>query len=334
MIFITEIAISILPVFVFLLALIVLDSYKLIRLKLLLFIITFGAIVALASYYINSYLYTQLEIDHFYFTRYVSPFVEELSKGIILIFLFKTNKIGFLVDAAIYGFAIGSGFAFIENIYYLQSVESASIAVWIIRGFGTAVMHGGATAIFSVSAKMLLDNSVKKNMYLFLPGFFAAVFIHSFFNHFLLPPVFITLMQLVVLPAVLTVIYTRSEKNLKEWLEIAFDVDVWQLEQITSGQFANTKTGKYLNTLKDKFPGLVVADMFCLLRLQLELTMRAKGDLLMKEAGFQVEADEDIIKDIEELEYLEKSIGKTGMMALSPILLSSRQELWELYLVK
>ena len=106
------------------------------------------------------------------------------------------------------------------------------------------------------------------------------------------------------------------------------------MEQITSGQFSNTKTGKYLNTLKDKFPGLVVADMFCLLRLQLELTMRAKGDLLMKEAGFQVEADEDIIKDIEELEYLEKSIGKTGMMALSPILLSSRQELWELYLVK
>ena len=180
MIIISEIAISILPVFVFLLALIVLDSYKLIRLKLLLFIIAFGALAALASYYVNSYLYLQLEIDPFYFTRYISPFVEELSKGMILIFLFKTNKIGFLVDAAIYGFAIGSGFAFIENIYYLQSVESASIAVWIIRGFGTAVMHGGATAIFSVSAKMLLDNSVKKSIYLFLPGFFAAVSIHSF----------------------------------------------------------------------------------------------------------------------------------------------------------
>ena len=48
-----------------------------------------------------------------------------------------------MIDAAIYGFAVGAGFAFIENIYYLHSLEHHKIVVWIIRGLGTAVMHGG-----------------------------------------------------------------------------------------------------------------------------------------------------------------------------------------------
>ena len=62
-----------------------------------------------------------------------------------------------LVDAAIFGFAIGSGFALVENLYYLASRPDAHVAVQIIRGFGTAIMHGGATAIFAIVSVALAE---------------------------------------------------------------------------------------------------------------------------------------------------------------------------------
>jgi RsiW-degrading membrane proteinase PrsW (M82 family) len=44
------------------------------------------------------------------------------------------HRIGFLVDAAIFGFTVGSGFAVIENLYYLEQVPDAGRGTWIVRG--------------------------------------------------------------------------------------------------------------------------------------------------------------------------------------------------------
>ena len=143
-----------------------------------------------------------------------------------------------------------------------------------------------------------------------------------------------TLMQLILLPLIIVFIYLQSERLLREWLEIGFDVDVWLLDQINSGNFSQTKIGSYLYSIKNKFSGKVVVDMVCYLRLHLELAIRAKGLLLMKEAGFSEGMDPDVKEKFEEMKFLEKNIGKTGKLALSPILHSSRQELWQLYVLE
>lgn len=64
-----------------------------------------------------------LEVDLGFYSRYGAPVVEEVLKSIYLVYLIKSKRIGFMVDSAIFGFAIGAGFAFVENIYYLQSVS-------------------------------------------------------------------------------------------------------------------------------------------------------------------------------------------------------------------
>ena len=97
-----------------------------------------------------------------------------------------------MVDAAIYGFAIGAGFAFVENAYFLHSRSQINLFVLIIRGLGTAVMHGGTTAIFGILAKNLDEKGRALKLPLFLPGLLIAIVIHSFFNHFLLSPVLMT----------------------------------------------------------------------------------------------------------------------------------------------
>ncbi len=268
-----------------------------------------------------------------FYSRYIAPIIEELLKVLLIIYLIKSRKIGFMVDAAIFGFAIGAGFAFIENIYYLQNLQSSNILLWIIRGFGTAVMHGGTTAIYGILTKGLLDRYSSEKFYFFIPGLLLAILTHSFFNHFLFSPVYMTLGQLILLPIIIIVVFKHSEKITREWLEIGFDSDVWLLEYINSGHISDTKIGKYLHSLKDKFSGEIVADMLCLLRIHLELAVRAKGILMMREAGFKNPIDPEIKSKFAELKYLEKSIGKTGKLAMSPILHTTSQDLWQMYLL-
>ena len=73
--------------------------------------------------------------------------------------------------------------------------------------------------------------------------------------------------------------------------------------------------------------------MMGLLRLRAELGIKAKGILLMREAGFQADPDPSLQAKLEEVNYLEKSIGKTGMRALKPFVDKSSQDLWQLNLL-
>ena len=85
--------------------------------------------------------------------------------------------------------------------------------------------------------------------------------------------------------------------------------------------------------MKDKFPGEKVVDMLCLLRIHTELSIRAKGMLLMREKGFDVPVPQEIKEKLAELKYLEKSIGKTGQLAMTPIMHTSSRELWQIYML-
>ncbi|MCA1732083.1 MAG: hypothetical protein LC732_00590, partial [Acidobacteria bacterium] len=86
----------------------------------------------------------------------------------------------------------------------------------------------------------------------------------------------------------------------------------------------------YLGSLRQFYPGEVLVDMLCYLRLHTELSLRAKGILIMKESGFAVKRDPEVVESLTELRHLESSIGKTAMSSLTPILRGSEQDLWQL----
>lgn len=322
--------IGLLPVLVFLAVLVFMDSYKLVRLHLVLWIILLGGLSAVLSYFVNGEMLDLMDLDLQSYSRYVSPLIEESLKGLIMVYLFRSSRIGFLVDAAILGFAVGAGFAFVENLYYLYHGIGSNPGVWIVRGFGTAIMHGGVTAIFGVLAQTITERSMKFNPFYFLPGLMAATTLHAVFNHFPGSPVLSTLGTLLILPALLALIFKHSAKAMHEWLELDFDADTLLLEQINSGEFAQSKIGRFLTDLTTKFDGPVVADMLCYLRIYTELAIRAKGILLMREHGIQASPDEGTHEKFQELKFLENSIGKTGCLAMRPFLQMERKDLWQM----
>ena len=125
--------VALLPVLCFLAALLYLDSYKLVRLRTVIAVVAGGAVVAGAGFFVNAWLLGLLGIELTSYTHYVGPVVEELLKGLVIVTLIRSHRIGFLVDAAIFGFAVGSGFAVIENLYYLEQVPDAGMGTWISR---------------------------------------------------------------------------------------------------------------------------------------------------------------------------------------------------------
>lgn len=325
--------VGLMPVLVFLFVLVYMDSYKLVRLKAVLTVIASGCLTALAAYYVNPVVMSATGLDFTPYSRYIAPLVEESLKALVMVYLFRFNHIGFLVDAAIMGFAVGAGFALVENLVYLYAGAGTSIGVWVVRGFGTAIMHGGVVAIFGVMAQRLTERNMRINPVLYIPGLLTAAILHSVFNHFLFAPILSTIGTLLALPPLLALVFKRSASALHQWLELDFDADARLIEMITSHEFSESKIGKFLADLRSKFEGPVVADMLCYLRIYTELAIRAKGVLMMRENGLEVPIGQRTKEKFDELHYLEKSIGKTGCLAMKPFLQMERKDLWQLHVL-
>jgi RsiW-degrading membrane proteinase PrsW (M82 family) len=326
-------AIGLLPVTSFLVALMALDSYKLVRLRTIAAVIALGAAAAGLSYLANVAMLRGLSLDIGIYARSVGPLFEEIAKGLVVVALLRTHRMGFLVDAAIMGFAVGTGFALVENLYFLQGLGQANVAVWIVRGFGTALLHGGVQSIFAVMLLALTDRRGRLDFGALLPALGAAWLLHAGFNQFMLPPIWQALAMLLVLPPVMMFVFARSEAAVGAWLGTGFDADRDLLELLDSGEFRDSPHGQFLQSLRGHFSGTVVADLLCYLRLHVELALRAKGVLMMRESGIEPVVDEATKARFEEMRYLEAAVGPTALRALKPLLHMSRRDLWQLYML-
>ena len=329
-----SIILSLAPVLLFLCALVFLDSYKLVSLRSVLAALGIGILTAGCSYLINSSILQSALVSHEIVTGIIAPIIEETLKSMYVLYLFRRKKVGFIVDTAIYGAAIGAGFSVIENLYYIASIPDADFQLWIIRGFGTAIMHGGTTSVFGILSYSVFEKKESRRFIAIIPVLSIAIAFHSLFNLFTLNPFVKTIIVVMVIPLTIILAFSQSEKATRKWLEINFDTDIDVLRMLNSGNITSTHIGAYLSSLTSKFKNEIVADMLCYLRLHLELSIRAKGILMMREAGYTIKPDDEVRAQFAELNYLEKSIGHTGALALKPLLRLRNRDLWQLHMLK
>lgn len=327
-------SLALVPVLLFLAVLVQCDAYKLLRLRLVLSFMGVGAMAAGASYFLNTYAYGHFSGDFEAYSRWVSPWIEESMKAALIVFLIRTRRVGLAVDAGVAGFAIGTGFALVENLYYLASRPEAALAVQVIRGFGTAFMHGGTAATMAIVSVTLYESRPNAGLQLLLPGLLAAVAVHTGFNQLLAWPALATAATLLVLPLAIYFAFQHSERALRNWLDADLDSNVQLLESINTGTFLDSNPGRYLQSLRERFSGENLVDMLCCLRLHGELALRAKGVLLMRESGIdEPPLDPETRDRVAELAQVERAIGKTGMLALRPLMIATGKDLWQLTLL-
>lgn len=326
-------SVGLLPALCFLGGLLLLDSYKLVRLRFVTTIIGAGGGVAVACYLINLGILHWTGLDFDDYSRYVAPLVEESLKGCVIFVLIRTRRIGFLVDASVLGYAVGAGFATVENLYYLASRADPHITVWIVRGLGTAILHGGMQAVLGAMVLYNADVRGKLDARAIVPPLALVVLVHAAFNQFALPPIQETLLVLVCIPPLMLWVFLRSERAVEGWIGSGFEIDQELLELLDSGKFSDSRAGQYLFALRERFSGEVVADLLCYLRLYVELALRAKGILMMREHDIEVPIGEETRDKLREMRHLERTVGPTALRTLHPLMHMDGRDLWQLYML-
>lgn len=322
------------PVVLFLGALVAMDSYRLVRRRDVAASLAWGALAALAAYAANRGL-LGLHVPRAHITGTYAPLIEELLKAAWVVALLALDRVGFLVDAGIHGFAVGTGFALAENLTYAHALGHGPVLLWVARGLGTAVMHGTTTAMVAIVSKALAEQYGRRAWFAPLVGLLPAVTVHALFNRFSGSPLVSTAVLLVTMPLMLLGLFELSERATRRWLGDGLDADADALEQLLGEGAHETHAGRYLHDLGYRFPPAVVADMFCLLRIHLELSLRAKALLMARAAGVDIPLDDDDLRaQFSELRFLERAIGRAGLLALRPLRRRSSRDLWQLLMLQ
>jgi RsiW-degrading membrane proteinase PrsW (M82 family) len=322
------------PVVSLLVLLVLMDSFKLVPIRFVVQALAAGVAAAFGALLIHTQLIDMMGVPVPVVTRAVAPVLEEFLKLLFVMYAIRYRRVGFPVDAAIVGFAVGTGFALVENSYYLLAIRSGSVSLWLVRGFGAAILHGATTGIAAIAAQTIASRRHSQGLSVFVPGALAAIATHAIYNQFVFPPIVATLLLIAVLPPLVLLTFERSEHSTREWMTEGLDLDVELLKLVLSAEFGQTRLGAYLQELRSRFPGPVVADMFCLMRMELELGIRAKGMLMAREAGLDMPLDNELLAGLAEVRYLEKAIGPTGLIALTPLQVSSDRDAWHKFLLR
>ncbi|MFA5049870.1 MAG: PrsW family intramembrane metalloprotease [Candidatus Micrarchaeia archaeon] len=144
-----------------------------------------GCTAAVLSFFINTSIiygfgYSQIN------SVIVSPFVEEGLKIIGLLILSKSRKFNGIFDGLVFGFIIGTGFAFIEDwVYYTQnSPIGIGIYEWVSFIFARSILAGAGHGIFTaIAGAGIAIAKERKEIKWTIFGFVGAVLIHSIFNY-------------------------------------------------------------------------------------------------------------------------------------------------------
>jgi RsiW-degrading membrane proteinase PrsW (M82 family) len=152
------------------------------RFRLILLALVWGAVSTELSYLVShpmaGVLGKQFVVTH------TAPFVEEIFKSLVLLYLVRRADTTFFVDGAVYGFASGIGFAIAENMLYLSRVDAdTGLIVGTLRAFAASVLHGSTTAIVGMAVAGFPLGRVNHPLLAWVVGLTVAISIHTAFNN-------------------------------------------------------------------------------------------------------------------------------------------------------
>ena len=322
-------AVSLIPIIVYIIFIYKIDHFALISIKRLLLLVLIGMLTALACF--GLFLLTDRVISGVC-ADVIHPVIEELVKSIPLLILAFRKRIAFFIDSVICGAAVGGGFSFLENTFYLVLGDSVDLSTGLFRGLEVALIHMGCSAIIAAGMMMAVRQTERKRSRMPMSTndiikttalFVVALAFHIFHNTFQFTPIMQFFWVLAVTVGMIAVVYFYDIDMTHRWLDKGLDMQINLLRSIEGGHLLNTPTGTFLESVKELFPPNVYFDIICYVRLQIELSVAAKTRFMLHEVGMDepLEANkkELYMSQFVELGELEKNIGPSAKMTIAPI---------------
>ncbi len=150
--------------------------------------IIYSAVWGILSYFFAAQINPAL-VKHGIFStdtvvRFAAPVIEEILKGLILLYLIRHADFKYFLDGAIYGFASGIGFAIFENFEYISAHPSTALILAISRVLSTNLIHATGSALIGIALGLARFNrSIFFRALYLVCGVGLAIAIHSGFNN-------------------------------------------------------------------------------------------------------------------------------------------------------
>ena len=117
-----------------------------------------------------------------------APIAEELTKGLIFVFLIFTPYLDNETDGLIYGAASGLGFAVVENMFYFLATAASGdpevfYATVVVRTLFTSLVHAISTALLGYAIGYVRHRELLPVLWVWpIVGFCLAVVNHAMWN--------------------------------------------------------------------------------------------------------------------------------------------------------
>ena len=329
-------SLALVPVLLLLAIFVSFDAFKLMSIKEIILLLVLGGVAAVASYPVSGRLLDTLPIGFNNYSRYWAPWIEEAIKGAVVVALFRFNRIGFKIDAVLSGFAIGAGFSVIENIIFLVRMPEHGAGTWLVRGLGTAVMHGTTLAILAATAHEFAERATRGaaaafrfNLLWFVPGYLAAGALHMAFNQFPDQPLLAMLGASMIAPLAILGIFRFGTAEAQEWLETERSHHRAELAALSAGRWPDGPTGARIAALAARYDEGSGEQIRRYWELQAFLVVEAEETLIEEATGHAAFDRQAVHSALDELVILERALGPSTMTQLKRLLPFSRNDLWE-----
>ncbi len=140
-------------------------------------ILVFGVAYGVHRFMLDRNLATIEGLNYF-----AAPIIEEILKSAFLIILVRRLVLRYAADGMAYGFAIGIGFAIVENITYVINNPDTGLQLAMTRSLSISLVHGFTTAIVGTVAGASLPFPNRTRINRFLLSLVLVMLIHGSFN--------------------------------------------------------------------------------------------------------------------------------------------------------
>ena len=309
---------ALLPVVIYIFVVYKIDNFSLISVKNLLLQVFCGMVTALVCFGLFQLTGEMLADEH---SDYINPVLEEIVKGLPLLYLASRKKIVFFIDSV-----VGGGFSILENIFYLLLGDGITgIGTVLFRGLEVALIHMGCSAIVAAGLMLVIRlversrsrlglkrSDIAMSVFLLL----EAPVLHVCHNAFHFNPLMQFIFVFGTMGGLLMWTYYYDVDMIHRWLDKGLDKQLSLLDSIKNGHLDDTPTGVFLESVKDAFPAEDFFDIIC---------YAAKSRVMIRESGLERDlplSDEEkelIMAQYTEYKILEKNLGKAARMTIAPI---------------
>ena len=265
------------------------------------------------------------------------PILEEFLKAAFLIYLMRRPKLAYLVDGAIYGFAVGIGFSVFENYDYLLHISNAGLLTAIARVLSTNLMHATASALIgAVLGLTFFRRSFLNGIFLLVGALFAIIF-HATFNYVIAG---VSLSEGLVLLIVIIsgvggasfIVFAikRGLNQKRVWIDEVLGMQ----DRVTSGEARLVNRiediDEILKPLEKQFGSEKIDTVKGFLALQAQIGMRRKSLDLFEGWNMRANVEREIDELKSEMEDAQQKVGSYVMLAVRNIFPGESSPLWGL----